>query len=328
MGFSVLATLILLYGCKRDASGTYLTSDPTAVVWLQLVRTPDDHLTGQVSLSKLNADGKVDFNSVPVTGAIGDGNVTLSGSQFFGLQSFTLSGRLDGNQLTLSGSGGPTPFVLQRAELPEYQSQLAKLNATSQSILAAKSAAERKEKSDETQKSFVARIDQLVGNMDRFDTEADLHLSRFPGVEKGYKAITAKINDDVEKERHLSGNPNASVARSQLSVAATQESLTTDQVHYQGQSLQSSIESNVKPMADEATNLDTECHESGNTPRTDLTPALLAAHIEACGHLANALPLFRQKYVAVTTGLAYLEQVYVQEKNAQQRLLETAQRLQ
>jgi hypothetical protein len=180
---------------------------------------------------------------------------------------------------------------------------------------------------EQAQRNFVAQIDQVIGNMQRFESEADLHLGRFPGVEKGYQSITAKVNGYVEQERRLAGNPAASVTRSQLSVAATQASLATDQAHYQGQSLQSSLETNVKPIAGEAANLDALCHARETSQILNVNPEQAEARNAACTRLLGALPLFRQKYDAMNAGLAHLEQVYGQEKNKQQALLETAQKL-
>ena len=73
--------------------------------------------------------------------------------------------------------------------------------------------------------------------MHNFSVEADGHLARFPGAEDRYRAVTTKMAQYVNREGDLSGNPNASVARSQLGVAATQVSLATDQLHNTAQSL-------------------------------------------------------------------------------------------
>lgn len=100
---SLIAALILVCGCQRDISGTYLATDQNGIVWLQLVRTPDNHLTGQFALSILKPDGKIDRNSVSLTGAVDGENVSLSGSGLFGLQSTALSGTLNGDTLTLTG---------------------------------------------------------------------------------------------------------------------------------------------------------------------------------------------------------------------------------
>lgn len=74
---STLAAVVLLTGCQRSISGTYLVSDNGSVVWLELVRTPDNHLTGQLSLTTLKPDGTIDRNSVSVAGAI-DGEMSHS----------------------------------------------------------------------------------------------------------------------------------------------------------------------------------------------------------------------------------------------------------
>jgi hypothetical protein len=244
-----------------------------------------------------------------------------------GLQTVTFGGTFEDNKLTLTGGGEASPMVLKRTALSDYQRQLGVLNARSQAILAAKATADARKRADQAQRNFVAQIDQVIGNMQRFDSEADVHLARFPGVEKGYQAITAKVNGYVEQERRLTGNPNAFVARSQLSVAATQASFATDQAHYQGQSLQSSLETNVKPTAGEAANLDALCHTQGTSSAENLTPEQADARSAACTRLLSALPLFRQKYDAMTAGLDHLEQVYGQEKSKQQALLETAEKL-
>lgn len=323
----VVAALALLCGCHQDISGTYLVSDSGSVTWLQLVRTPDDHLTGQLSLSKLNTEGKIDFDSVAVAGAIGDGNLTLSGSRLLGLQTFTLSGTADGNKLTLSGSGEPTPFVMNRADMSEYQKQLAILNGRSQSILASKTAASSRLRTEQASRGFVLRVDQLIRNMGRFDSEANVHLARFPAVERGYQSITAKINEYVERERRLAGNPDAAIARSQLSIAASQASFATEQAHYQGQALQSSLEINGKPMVDEGTNLGAVCQRLKSSPDSSLTSKQIEAQNAACDRLADEFPTFSQRYNAMTAGLTHLEQIYTHEKSAQQELLHTAEQL-
>ena len=327
----VVAALTILCGCQRDISGTYLASDTSAVVWLQLVRTPDNHLTGQLSLSKLNADGKVGYDSVSLAGVIGEENVTLSGSRFMGLQTFSFAGTLDGNKLTLTSSETPMPFELKRADMSDYQKQLGRLNAASATILAAKTAALRQQEAQEAQQKadqaagdFAAAVDQLIAQMQRFDSEADVHLGRFPGVEKGYRDITAKISGYVLRERQLASNPDASVTRSQLSVAASQASFATDQIHNDGQSLESLLDADVKPTAEAGKTLEQRCRGGWS----GLTVTQMETRNDACSRYLSAAPTFRQKYDAVEAGLAHLEQVYTQEKTAQEALLQTAQKLQ
>jgi hypothetical protein len=236
-------------------------------------------------------------------------------------------------------------LTFKRSTLAVYQSQIAALNTRSQNILKERAAAQAQQRAFEIQAQqraleaqaqqrtfelqarFVSDIDAIIGKMERFDSEADLHLGRFPGAEKGYEAITEKIEGYVARERQLAGNPNAAVARGQLSAAANQVSSQTDQMHYQGESLQSSLETNVKPVADQATAFEQQCRavsqNSGN-----LTPAEIQNVNAACDRLESAVTPFRQKFSAMSDGLAHLEQVYRDEHRKQEQLLQTAYSLQ
>jgi hypothetical protein len=320
-----LAALVVLCGCQRDISGTYLVSDSDSVVWLQLVRTPDSHLTGQLAASVLKPDGRIDRNSISITGAVDGENVTLAGSGLFGLQSGTLSGTLNGDTLTLTGAQAQ-PIVLKRATLTDYQAQISELNGRSQATLAAKASAEAAQRTERAQRDFVDTVDRLIEHMQRINAATDLHLGRLPTVEKRYQAITAKINAYVERERRLSGNSNEAVDRSQLYVDANQAALDTNQIHLDVQSVQQDFGMNAKPVADSATAFENGCRNF-DAEHGGLTPAEIEAHNAACSRLLAALPLFRQKYGAMSAGLAHLEQVYTQENAAQQALLQTAEKL-
>jgi hypothetical protein len=73
-----IAGALAMSGCQREISGKYIAKFSNGVYWLQLVRTPDDHLTGQLETSSLGKDGKIERNSVSVAGAVNAGNVTIS----------------------------------------------------------------------------------------------------------------------------------------------------------------------------------------------------------------------------------------------------------
>lgn len=163
--------------------------------------------------------------------------------------------------------------------------------------------------------------------MARFDSEAEDHSGRFLDMERGYKTITAEVTAYVARERRLAGNPNAAVSRGQLSVAANQAAIQTEQNHNQIVSMESSFEENIKLRGEQATAFEQQCRavsqNSGN-----LTTAEIQDVNAACDRLANAVVPFRQKYAATVDGLAHLEQVYKDESGKQQQLLQTAQTLQ
>ena len=180
-------------------------------------------------------------NSASTRYSVADGeNVTLTVFDYLGSSVRYTFRYLQRGYSYSYGRTGPT-LVFKRVPLTVYQTQLNELNGRAQGIISAKAAAVARENAERSQRNFVQAIDRLAEQMRQFDQQADVHLARFPGAEKQYQAITAKVRDSVEKERRLAGNPNASVARSQLSIAATQASYETEQLHYQGQSLESSM---------------------------------------------------------------------------------------
>jgi len=324
-GLCWVAAVLLMAGCRQSISGSYLASDQNTVCRLQLVRTPDNHLTGQLAASTMKPDGTVAQSNVSVTGAVDGENVTLSGAGFLGLQSFVLAGTLKGNTLTLTGAQS-VPVIFKRGTLRDYQQQIAGLNARSQGIVKARAAAQAQQRNSEAQEEFVEEIDRLIARMAQFDSEADVHLGRFPDTERGYEAITERIAAIVARERQLAGNQNASVTRAQLSVAANQASIQTEQMHNQAVSLESALNGNIRPMAEQATRIEQQCHgvASNNAP---FTTAEIQSINAACGRLESADGHFRQRYRATSDGLAHLEQVYQRERTRQQALIQESERL-
>ena len=282
-----VVALAILSSCQREISGKYLAKFSNGVYWLQLVRTPDNHLSGQLETSILAKDGIISRNAVSITGAVNAGNVTISAS-LFGLPMVTLSGTFEGNKLTLTGAE-PSPVVLTRSDLKEYQQQIDSLNAQSQRILAAErtaaaanqavaaaaarasgeaaqAAAALQQTADAVQ-NFISRIQGAVKRMQELNAEADVHLGRFPGAEDRYRAITAKMTEYLNQERRLAGDPNTGVARSQLVVTMTQGSIAMDQLHNAADSLKTSLQMTVQPVAEGAADLAQRC-------RTAVPPAL------------------------------------------------------
>jgi hypothetical protein len=322
--FCVLPVALLISGCSHDVSGTYMAQDKSEIIWLQIVKTPDNRLSGEIASSQLQSDGVIKQNSVPITGAVSGENITISFNGFLNLSTSTLGGTSDGNKITLSGPSG-NPLVLTHADLDEYQTHLSTLNMESQKMIAAKNAEQAREKTARTLENMVLGINQLEERMSRFESAADIHLGRFPKVEKQYQNITAKISEYVSRERTLEAKQNSSVVRSQLVVDEYQIALDTNAIHLDVESLRSSFETGVEPISTEAAHVIAACH--GAAP-ADLYPSQNDARGTACNHFANVYPAFRQKYDAFSAGLAHLELIYNQENKAQQDLIRAGEKLQ
>jgi hypothetical protein len=321
-----IGALVPLAGCHREVSGTYLAADQSGVVSVALVRTPDDHLSGQLVVDQISPDGTISRKSTSITGAVDGENLSVTTAGLLGIGSTTLSGTLNGDTLTLTEPQAQA-LILKRSSLRNYQVQLSALGQRSQAMLKAKDDAEVVQRMEREERSFVDTVDHLVAHMQRIDSTSDILLGRFATVDKRYQDITAKINTYVERERRLSVNPNEAIDRASLYVDANQAAIDTNQLHLDMQSVQQDFEINAKPVADSATVYENECRDF-ETQHGNLTPAEIEAHSAACGRLLAALPLFRQRYVDLSLGLTHVEGIYIQENNTQQALLQTARKLQ
>lgn len=116
------------------------------------------------------------------------------------------------------------------------------------------------------------------------------------------------------------------MTRGQLSVAANQASIQTEQMHNQTESLESALQTNVKPTADESVSLEQQCH-SLTVSTGSLIPTEIQSVNAACKRFQNAVTPFRQKFDAMSAGLAHLEQVYQRERSSQQGLIQESEDL-
>ena len=316
---------LLLIGCQREISGKYLAKFSDGVLRMDLVKTPDNHVSGQLTIINLDSEGKVTQHNVNLNGAIDGNNVVLS-STTLGVQVLSFSGTLAGNRLSLTSSDEPGVKTLVRSELKDYQKEVDRLNAQSRQILAAKAAAIARVTAARAQRDLISQIDRIISQMQQFEAEADVHLNRFPGAEQRLHEITSKMSDYVNRERQLAGNPNAAVARGQLGIEINQASIATDQYQNSIGSLKSSLQTHVQTITVVATNLEAACRSG--VPPGDLTSEQMEVRKAGCDRLFSADGPYREKLDAITRGLAHVEQVYGEERRAQEGLVQTAQRFQ
>lgn len=138
-----LALCLSTSGCSKHAlSGQYLASTPAAVARLQLVETPDNRLSGQIEVSALQPDGKIQYINSAVNGAVDGPNVSLSLESAGPLQNpVQVSGTFSLDSLTLTGGftgSHSSTLVMRGGDLDQYHAALAGLNKRAMAILAAR----------------------------------------------------------------------------------------------------------------------------------------------------------------------------------------------
>lgn len=138
----LIGLLSVQAGCGNDVSGSYVARSASAVYLLQLVSTPGGHVTGQLEISELGSDGKIDQDAMIVSGTI-DGttvDITLKPHGIF-LPAVPMSGTFRNDVLTVTiGAHEKTPLVFREAAGKDYASEKLALKNHPQSAHAAASA--------------------------------------------------------------------------------------------------------------------------------------------------------------------------------------------
>jgi hypothetical protein len=329
----VVLALCLSSCSKHGISGEYLASTVTKVDRLQLVETPGGHLSGQFEVSVLTTNGKVQYAIFAVTGATDDSNVSLSLKPSDPLlPSVEMSGTLSWEALTLTGgiSGGQSrEVVMRQSDLDQYHAALAALRERSVAIVKAQEAAAQqaavaaqkaaiaanaaamREKVLRDQQSFARDVEKLCDKMQKFEASGSASLQKFPSVAARYRAITAKMQNYLQRDRTLAGISNATYARGQISYAVSNGIYATSQVHFEVKSLQDNFVSNIEPQMRSAETAMRICSNT-SVPVPTVDPA--------CAHLKSLYPTYSNAYHDVAAGLADLESTYQVELKKQQEL--------
>ena len=305
---------------KQDVTGRYLSKFSDGVYWLQIVKTPDGRVSGELDSTSVSSDGKIVYTSQAVSGAADGTALSLTIGHTTILQSaLTSSGTLSDNKIALTiGHDGrpPSKLVLTRATDDEYQVQLKALSDLSTKVRAAKS-----------EREFVAGVHQLIDQLNKFKLTANAHITKLPEAEQRYLAITQRMTELLSQERQLAGSPRESVARSQLDVAINQGSVATSQLHVQIQSVQTEYRTRALPLMQQLSRTGQTCHRA-HRPTSDnpIQPGNEAWN-STCLALFEAEDSFTPSANQLKDMLAKLEEVYKREQAKQEQILEEAQRL-
>lgn len=337
----IFLALGMLAACgDKSVSGSYIAKFTNAVGLLQLVETPGKHVTGQLQMV-VNIDGEVQNNSYSVTGAVDGSNISLSLKPNLLLsESVPESGTFNSSTIMVTGkfaSAQPVMTTFVRADAREFQPLVKAINDQAEGVRAAKATAAARqrevqaeaaarEKAAQQERDFVNGLEALVRRMDHFDSAVNSILGKVPAAEQRYHAITAQMRENLRKERSLAGNPNAGVARSQISIAINQGSIATDQLHNEVQPTQWDYENNAVPLMKQAAAAETTCRGLQNGTGDDLASQTDARNA-ACKQLLDAGGRFKPKFDAFSQNLKHLEEVYQQEHTAQVQLINDATRL-
>lgn len=170
---------------------------------------------------------------------------------------------------------------------------------------------------DETAET-AGKLAEAVG---QFDAVADRYRTDISSVDAKYQAITSRMDDLLQRERDLVGDPNASVTRGQLSVAISQASIATDQLHNQVLSFESQVRDQVRPLWQSVWPVTQTCHRA---PSPDFKPGPEKTN---CLALLSAADTFTRNLQDLKDGFAHAEQIFQREHETQDDLKAASERI-
>lgn len=323
-GWTIVAFgfLAVLCGCgQKNVSGSYIAKPPGTVVWLQLVETPDKHLTGQLDTASIDKSGKLVYLNAPVSGAINGESISISFKpQALLASSVQLAGTFSGDILTLRGGPTGDAVTLHRANDDEFAKGRQELVEQSQRLLAAKADADQRAQTERQQKERLEMVRDLERRIKRINAELPARVERLLKMENTYVSITQKMRGLVQRQQVLAGNSGADVARSQIVVALNQGLVDSNQAHIIANSDGQSLRSAIGPAMERLPIAEQSCHSAGSPGNSGDSTACLALLAEA--------PEAERNAQALTRAIARLELAYQRERAQQEELLRVGERLQ
>jgi len=318
---AALGLITALAGCgPKSISGGYLGKSPGTVVWLQLVETPDKHITGQLNTTSIDKNGKLLYITAPVTGAVDGESISLSFRRDALLAATVqLAGTVNGDTLNLRGGPTGEEVILHRAKDDELTAEKQELAAQSQRFLAAKAEAAQRADAARREKQQLDEVRSLTQSVTRLNADVPRRVAQLLTAEKAYADITAKMRKLVQRQQALAGNPGAGVARNDVVVNLNQNLVNSNQAHISANWAAQSLRTDIKPVIDRLTAAEQSCHQAG---------AAASPANEACQALLAVAPAAGLNAQAANSAIARVEAAYARERSQQEELFRTAQQLQ
>ncbi len=320
-----------LSACGQKVTGLYMESDAEGVVTLALVETDDHRVTGRAEFDTMNADGQTNDRANVVTGAVGDGVITIDLQPRDILsRAMSLSGVMHGRTLTLDGTGSQGHFrlILGRTSQEAVQAAMAELATRAQTKRQAiELAREQVQQAKEREASIQKTVETSLAD-DAFVTGQDEVFDKLKRVEDAFRSATVQMKAKFKQEAETYGDGQAEVERSQLYVGANQISIQADQLHLRLAGAMRAFQQKAEALERPTIDQEQSCHRAHPPTAQDSIPDEQALWNTDCLILRESAAKFRSAKAAISVALTHAEQTWLKEKAEQDQVLMSSQSIQ
>ena len=326
---SVLCTLMIVGvpSLANGISGTYVGKSNNGAFLIQIVQTDDGHLTGRYEQIVLYQDGRLDDMNAAITGAT-DGQtiaVTIKPSEFLA-SNFVVSGIVQGRELHLSGGGNGHNLTLNmlKSDEADFRAQVTILTNQANQTNETRARQETAKHQAEVEADQLKNLQNLNQDMAAFILKANAALTKFSPIEQRYRAITKHMREELVRERSIHESSQATIDRSQIFIAISQEALEAEQIHVEAQASDQVFNFNSGPLIRESASTIQDCQNvhagSSNSPKS----ADREAWNSACLKFNNIVKEFQQRVEALRTAFAQIESVWIEEHRNQDEIVQAS----
>lgn len=286
-----------------SVSGLYVTHYSDGVAMLQIIETPDQHITGNLRMVVVKKEGKLARTSNTITGAVDGQNISME------LQSGSpITAVATGSNIRVVGLG-ESAFVFQRGSLAEFERQAAALQTVS------KVALDHKAEQDQRAK-LVMDVNDATASMTRLLASSERLTQALASTQTRLRNITKQMAEYLEKARSLAENKDsrAGSARAGYIGKVREGPYTTASLQFEFQDLRREFDEKQTSTFNRTTVLEDACKQGKGA--------------SACNKFSEILPAYRVRYAAMEQSLDAWSAVYQQEKLEQDRIGKEANALQ
>ncbi|CAN7570204.1 hypothetical protein LJR016_004160 [Devosia sp. LjRoot16] len=306
----LLVCLAMIGGAKAGGlTGSYVARSDMGAVLVQLVETSDGHVTGRFEQSLVTDKGTVETRTASLNGAA-DGPsavLTLTAEQFLG-ESATVSVTVSGEELVLTGKG--MDLRLRSGAVDDYRTALTGLALSAEIVR--QSQAEDKALRELRAFSVAAK---------KFAAETVDRLARFAPTEAAFRDATDRMRRGLAKERGIIGGDEASVARSQLSVAISQTEVEASAAYGRVEAAKQSFASGASGLLQQSEQVASRCSNLAPLRNPDSLPEWKSA----CADADESLKALRSHIGSMQQAFASIEAVWLEQHGEMVELTRAAE---
>jgi hypothetical protein len=297
-----------------SVSGLYIAHYSDGVAMLQIIETPDHHITGNLRMVAVKKEGELVRTSYTIVGAVDGQNISME------LQSGSpITAVATGNSIRVVGLG-ESASVFQRGNLAEFERQAAALQTVSKVALDHRAEQDQRAKlvsaEQDKRAKLMTDVNDATASMARLLANSDKLTQTLASTQTRLRKITKQMAEYLAKARSLAGNTDsrAGFARAGYIQKVGEGTYTTASLQFEFQGLRREFDEKQTSTFNRTTVLEEACKQVSGA--------------SACNKFSEILPAYRARYAAMEQSLNGWSAVYQQEKLEQDRIDKEANALQ